>query len=549
MNFLKTAIIRDFFPFSNSITGKAFQIHMQSLLPIFGSFCIILMMSLATFLCSGFYFGYKKHLIEIEKDPFSKTIILHGDINNSKIKKLPYIEYNNIKNRFILKSQDYHNNSKGNIVKNISLFSTIGLNFIDSDGYIHSEYSLYGFSVDPKDIYMKQAIQNLSEQTNEYFNNKNDYGIIVSEALLKRLGYNKTPDSIRIMADGVDLKDINIKARDQEDSMPLTVKEMMLYTFSIPIRSTVRNLFRDFFVCSEDFILELNKYPATNNSFHIDYTIEHFKIICPDGFDKNIFQKNISNFFERYKKIKSCSITREKGRYISVINSIEPLPILNIKEMYFMFCQQYFKKHTADSNKYIVLPKNSSQKRIKPYYHGAYLHLFNTNIVSDHLYELYNFLIELSESEYKADLFQLQILKRYKEETNRLKKMTIMINAFIMMTTVISTGVIFLMWILIRFHKIGVFFAFGATLKEMKKIFFNEMLILSFIAICLAWLISFFIYPFFLQNLGYSQDWLLSFSCITIIFLVIFLLSYIVSMISVLYIKTKMPYDMISYRE
>jgi len=551
MKFICTAIKRDIYPFNKN--RNLIDTVIQSFLPFLGSYFIIFTISLTSFLCYGFYIGYSKHLYEIEKDPFSTTIVINGNIrDNKELKKFLYLRWNDQKEKFYIDQRLYNENNnkqKEKIVKNGTMFSLRGLRFIDSEGYISSNYPHYGFSVQPENVEMKNSIIHLCYNKNSYFEKKNDYGLILNDSLIKKLGYKEHPEKINIIAPGVYVGTLYSKyLRGKMDSKPMSKKELALHTITIPVKNIATNLFHGYFVCSDDLVTSFS-VSKKNNPFDKSRKIDYFRILCPENIEQEFFERQIKLFSEKNKNlIKKCLITREEKQLVAIIRCNKPVSIYNVINSYYSFFEHCFKEHKENLMNFLIISKPDNLNS-KLYYNGFFLNLFNNDKVLENINSLYDFFIEYSAGKYHANLFQLQILKRYKEETTRLYYMSFYINIFIIATSLIAATVIFLMWINLRFHKIGIFFAFGASRKKMAIIFFVEMFILAFFAVLTSWGFSYFIFPLLFEQTGFDNEWLLSHSYIAIILIIITLLAFIVSLLSVLYLKTKMPYDMICHRE
>ncbi|CAN2040253.1 membrane hypothetical protein [Candidatus Magnetomoraceae bacterium gMMP-15] len=561
MGFMKTALLRDLWPFASG--RKVIEVLIQSFLPVIGCFFVILLLSAGAILCHGFYQGYQIHLKALEDDPFSTSIILKGNVKQKQLDDFLGLSWDKDQQKFLLQSDpDFQPDKAVKLVKGGTSYSRIGLYFVDKDGYLTGTFPLIGSSIQLKDQFMKNAIIKLSNNSRikideAYFNDETDDSLIISKSLLNHLAYNSNIKWIRVVAPGVDFSRINIDEylRDNEGARPMSDKELALYTIRLPVKNIVKNLLRGDFICTENLIARFQRR-APENPYDVRRKIDNFTIVCPDEIPHKEFDNRLTKYLMNKKTgfgniiNKPLPSVREQGKYKTLIRLKQRIPVRDVKASFYKFWKNHFQDQdeVMDSLE-IPEPPGLYHKKIRPYYMGAFIYLTQNEIISKHLNKLYRFFIQRTESSVHADLFQLQVLKRYREETDRLQNMTWWLNIAFIIATLIASFVIFLLWVHIRYHKIGVFMAFGGDSIKIGLLYFMEMLIVSGLPVFMSWLIGLLIYPYFFEKYGYSADWLLSPAYIGIILLLMLGLVFTITIGAFYFTRRMMPHEMIGHRE
>jgi len=536
--FIYIVIKRNFFPTKGA--KNRWQSFFQCKLPLLASWLILFFLCLIGVIVIGVYDGFNKVLQQNEKNPFTSSISIDGNFSQEELLNMKNQIFFN-KNLCCFQVREKISPDCIEVVKAVNKYNIISPTFIKQTGepLFSKSIDMLSMEVDKKSD-LTQWIQERLIGGNNFFTLNDQEGIIISQALLKKLGYtfNKLPENINI----IDIHQLSefIQKRNDENRQidcKLSQKERIKYLIEIPLINVAKYLPGDAIVPEEYHRRLINNYyfPCRNlNRFYMelsDKKIDEKMEIIISKLLKKMFPNEFKEIhvFPNKKKVKVDFYNDNKVSKCNV-----KLMALELER------QLALDKPLIIKFKFVRHDSNSKDKS----YHSAYLYINKEDAIIQNIEKI----LPLIQKKYGSigNINQIMTLRSYQNNIKRISKL--------MWCVLLTIGSLIGVYIILTFslilqtkmNIIGVMMSFGASIRIIRCIYIIESIIMIIFPLIMSIFIGIFLDKYF--GIKNYFDYYTNYYHLVYFFWGSLIISIVGVLLAVNHIVSQTPYQLISYR-
>ena len=542
-------IKRDLRSFSG---GRTFgEFFFQSLLPIIGTVLMLSMLCAAGIIMLSLFNGYRAHLEKLEADPSASAIRLEGHFR----KEVPRVDFDSLvwsRNLKLFQTAANLRHSDVRVVRFASPYRQRGLFCVDRNGYISGAEVFWGTTVSVFDENTKRSVVDSFVFPGRYFKSDDDQGLIISPSLFKALGYepgDAIPRSVRVLAPNIVDLPFN-KIAGVAGAIPFTKKELTEYTVSIPLIGIAQTLPDGSFLMTEGLFWNLQEpkgmYDKSRRirSFSVEFKGAYSPVL-------NAVSEWIEGAFGHSALEHPPKITKDMGKNCIAITfkPMEDLVGERGKDVEVLFSagaveysfRTFFDPLAMDVAINLGVPRE--YKGEIDSYNGTMLFLNNVPEVFKNINKLYFF---FKKKGIYVNTHQMETIKKYRQDMNLIRAVLPVILGSCILLIVLYVLVSFTLFVQNKRHKIGVMLSLGATSNMVRIIYLIETSILFSASYLLALSMNFIVSQYIVRgDLPFAFEVLSNLG----FFLSAFLMANFAGLFAVRHTLSKMPLNLIAFRE